>query len=490
MNMQSKNHATTPEVNWRDVQGLLRTGYGPFTKSLFIRVRFRKDLSLLSFRQWLKSLLPDVHTGTPASDLQISHGEIIADSSEPNTALRLNIAFTYTGLKHIGLTSNALHTFPLEFVDGIGSERSAKMLGDEGKNHYSQWQWGKPEDIPDLVLLAFSRSEDAFQPLLDSIERAELGKVESLATCLSELEHFRFRDGLSNPLIRSANNSPEALARNPEGAIAPGEFIFGYGDQRGLLPVSPTTTRASDSQNLLSRAQPEQDGPNGEFTLDRNDLGRNGSFLVVRQLEQDVEGFDAYINGYGEDKAEYHAAKIMGRWRDGTPLTLSAGDTVPTQPNLSNHFHYQGADVHGNRCPMGAHIRRSNPRDSMHKDANVSWDIANRHRILRRGRIYTEEKHRGLLFMCLNVNIARQFEHIQSNWINGTRFANENETDPIAGTRVGSDGNFTIQRAPHNAQLGKLPDFVHLRGGAYFFLPSISALQYFANLTSTSSNSD
>ena len=120
MNTQSKPQTRTTEVDWREVQGLLRTGYAHYKHSEFIRIRFREDTSQASFRKWLRSLLPDIQTSAPSSDLQISHADKPHDTNEPETTIRLNIAFSFAGLKHIGLSNNALHTFPLEFVDGMG----------------------------------------------------------------------------------------------------------------------------------------------------------------------------------------------------------------------------------------------------------------------------------------------------------------------------------------------------------------------------------
>lgn len=475
--------ATAENIAWHDIQGLVRTGYGGYTQSAFIRISFDSTKSQQVIGEWLQDLLPSPADTESTKPYKICHGDFDPSEKEAGSTVKLCIAFSVAGLKRFGLPSSALHTFPLEFIDGMASERSAAVLGDQGSNHFSNWYWGKPEENFDVALLAFSHEKAPLLNFIDSLRAQELGKIEDLMTYIKEHEHFGFKDGISNPVITGANRKSDADTRNPEGTIAPGEFIFGYGDQRGLLPLSPTAPRANDYTNSLPRAQPEMDCPDGAFKLDRNDLGNNGSFLVVRQLEQDVDKFNDYLYENGTDKAEYHAAKIMGRWRDGTPLTLSSGDTPPTVSDPSNHFHFQGADTHGNRCPLGAHIRRSNPRDSIHHDPKLSWGIANRHRILRRGRLYDEDGKRGLLFMCLNVNIARQFEHIQSNWINGTRFAHEYETDPITGSRHTSDAKFTIPKDTDSAQLGKLPDFVYLRGGAYLFLPSLSALRYLANLS-------
>ena len=173
-------------------------------------------------------------------------------------------------------------------------------------------------------------------------------------------------------------------------------------------------------------------------------------------------------------------------------------------PSLAkaNDFGYFNEDPDGLRCPIGAHIRRANPRDSLDPDpgSRASVAINKRHRILRRGRGYgpritveealrgdeEPDEPRGLHFLCLNANIARQFEFIQHTWVNDPKFAGlYDDPDPLVGARSGNRGDVTIQGRPVRTRLQGMPEFTSVRGGAYFFLPGIRALRYLATLRSS-----
>jgi deferrochelatase/peroxidase EfeB len=157
----------------------------------------------------------------------------------------------------------------------------------------------------------------------------------------------------------------------------------------------------------------------------------------------------------------------------------------------SNDFLYADQDPHGFACPIGAHIRRTNPRDSLvpRKD---SLTVSNRHSILRRGRSYgaplqrfsTESDdgtERGLLFVCANANIARQFEFVQQTWVNSPKFGGlYDDRDPLLGSHGAEGGTLTIPERPVRRRLTGLPRFTTVRGGGYFFLPGIRALRFLA----------
>lgn len=476
--MNSQAHSASL-LEWQDIQGLLRTGYRHYPESLFIRLHLNDSTSPEDLKLWLASLLQT--PSTSSSPWHIHHGDYMQIPRDDRAPI-LNIAFSMQGLQRFGVSSSALNTFPLEFVDGMGSDRASQLLGDLHEDHHSAWAWGGENKVPHIVLLAYASSRQAFPPLIEHLNAAALGDVHLLHTRLEEYEHFGFRDGISNPVLQGSTHSLDTLQRNPEGAIAAGEFIFGYSDQHHQLPLSPSVPQASDPGNALPQAEVGLTETDPLFQLARRDLGRNGSFLVVRQLEQDVDAFESFLQTHAADNPEYLAARMMGRWRNGSPLSLSPATSQPCPANPSNHFHYKGADEHGHRCPSGAHIRRSNPRDSLLENAQRSWDISNRHRLLRRGRLYEEEGRKGLLFMCLNVSLARQFEHIQSHWINSSHFAHEYETDPVVGSRAIGDQGFTLPQASSRQHIANLPRFVTLRGGAYFFLPGMSALRYLSKL--------
>jgi Dyp-type peroxidase family len=233
----------------------------------------------------------------------------------------------------------------------------------------------------------------------------------------------------------------------------------------------------ADPLNLLPRVQDN-----------RADFGRNGTFMVMRQLEQNVGEFDRFVAASVPlEERQRFAAQMVGRWRSGAALVLHDEQGGYSQRALEaeNDFGYHREDRHGFRCPIGAHIRRANPRDSLAEGLGITPEeaqqIVDQHRILRRGRVYPDEGDaQGLMFVCLNANIERQFEFIQNSWLlNGEFGGLTGETDPIIGV---GQRDFTIQRPLLGRCHRNLPQFVRTRGGEYFFLPSVTALHYLATL--------
>jgi Dyp-type peroxidase family len=312
-------------------------------------------------------------------------------------------------------------------------------------------------------------------------------------------EHFGFRDAIGQPIVEGLSK-----AGSPDNTIKAGEFILGYPNEYGLLTESPTVSGQHDRQNLL---------PNGQNGAQEHDLGRNGSYVVFRQLGQQVQAFWQFLDGVtqqadGTSDPEARvrlASKIVGRWPSGTPL-VTAPDRDHADSGDKNEFAYHHADPHGFKCPLGAHIRRSNPRDSLDPQPGTPKAIAvnKTHRLLRRGRTYgkpvadslnpqemltTEATgERGLHFICICANIGRQFEFVQQTWMNNPKFNGlYSDTDPLVGDRapggVETATHFTEQAQPVRKRVTGLPNFVVVRGGAYFFLPSLRACRYLASLS-------
>jgi deferrochelatase/peroxidase EfeB len=231
-----------------------------------------------------------------------------------------------------------------------------------------------------------------------------------------------------------------------------------------------------------------------------NDIGRNGTFLVLRQIEQHPHELNDYVDTEAKryaasqdprvpthnpvELAEWISAKMVGRWKDGTSLVRNPNyrGSMRTPPAVAdNTFLFGREDPDGLRCPFGAHIRRANPRDSFDPGSQVQIDISNRHRILRVGRGYAAapKAEPGLLFMCVNADIERQFEFLQQSWILGANFHGlEDEVDPI----VGCKGKSMVVPTPSGPlKLQALREFVKVLGGGYFFMPSRSAVAWLAH---------
>jgi deferrochelatase/peroxidase EfeB len=259
------------------------------------------------------------------------------------------------------------------------------------------------------------------------------------------------------------------------------------------------------------------------------DLGRNGTYLVLRQLQQDVQGFWKFIDQQASSEPvarERLSSAMVGRNRNGSPLVAVSREPIsgvkPSTP--SNQFTYE-SDTNGVSCPFGAHIRRTNPRNADFPSGTISFfsrllhnlgfagigprqDIISStrfHRLLRRGREYgpglsvgealrqgySDPDEHGIQFVCLNANISRQFEFVQGAWIMNTKFNGmSGESDPLLGNREpipGCDVTNTFSQPQDNGLrrcINGVPQFVTVRGGAYFFLPGIRALKYLATQNS------
>jgi len=229
--------------------------------------------------------------------------------------------------------------------------------------------------------------------------------------------------------------------------------------------------------------------------------------MVVRQLEQDVAAFWSTMAEHSKSasgdvdpaQALWLASKCVGRWPSGAPLVRSPDEDDPTWSN-DNGFDYRD-DSQGFKCPIGAHIRKANPRDSLEPNPDQSLIATRRRRILRRGRAYGPElakfaaddgQKRGLVFICLNTNIRRQFEFIQQSWLNNEKFSGLYEDqDPIVGDQAqGSGVTFTIPARPLRRRLVGLERFVQVRGAEYFFLPSRSALGFLSDPTGAKASNE
>ncbi len=469
-----------------DMQGLVGRAYGhlPFAYYALCRVG-----DAPAARHWLGRVA----------------GELFTAGMSKNDDPALNLAMTFAGLRAFGLSGDALATFPRPLEEGMVTEHRSRILGDFGDSDPAGWRWGGPVtagDIHVLVMIYARTSEELEQAYARRREEwAATGALEEVTEplfgCLMDgTEHFGFADGLSQPMIKGWPTrtgsvhppAPPVPARFAD--VEPGEILLGYKDNYGRAAAGPTV--ADDRRARLL--------PRSAWSPRRRDFGRNGSFLVFRQLAQDVPAFRRFVASASEASAargtplspEHVGAKMVGRWASGASI-VAFPDADPGKVSI-NDFGYHDDDQRGLACcPMGAHVRRANPRDSGEDPDKALMSTLN-HRVLRRGRPYglqiidgsTEAGHqpdaeRGLLFICLNSDFERQFEFVQHTWLNNATFAGlYDEVDPVTGPQPESGGRFTVPDQPVRRRFAGVPGLVTTRGGAYFFLPGIKAVRYLA----------
>ncbi|HEY2481395.1 MAG TPA: cytochrome P450 [Caulobacteraceae bacterium] len=505
-----------------EVQSLVFSGLGQLPHAAYALVR--APASAEARRNWLSRIMqePSAADGLDP-DWCVSFGDHAIDGVGQKTAAF--VAFSASGLAKFGVPNaeevDGLGTFPNVF--NIGMANRSRVLGDSGKSAPAQWYWSDasrpgrtpPAEGADVALIIYARTPELCRASLAAHAQL-LGGAEAFVHVVEtrpvagrniDYEHFGFRDGISQPVIRGTQRFAKG-ATLPRDIVEPGEFVMGYQNNQGYFPPPITVRAESDSEDNLPIAVADNLPSFPDFWADDpayapRDLGRNGSFLVIRQLVQDVKGFAAFTeakaaeiaNGYqgvrnvtgAEATADWVAAKMLGRWRDGTPLidrpTTSAPGT-PAQSTPDNDFSYGVDDPSGLLCPLGAHIRRANPRDSLQPGDPTEQLITNRHRLLRRGRTYESaasegESEKGLLFVCLCGDVERQFEFVQQTWVGSPGFHGlSDEPDPVI-TQSDSEGRvFTIPTTAGPVTLHDMQSFVTVRGGGYFFLPSRSAIEY------------
>lgn len=400
-------------------------------------------------RQLIEQLLPHI---TSAKDW-----------SDPAEHAWINVVFTWQGLKRLGLPEEILNGFPMEFKQGMAARK--EILGDTDDNDPVHWSMPHAGNGFHFGLLVMAGSEEVKEDQLARGRKAIAGI--SGITLIDRLdigipttmrEHFGYVDGLSRPFIEGQGGVPLPGQGAP---VKAGEFVLGYENELGVIASGP--------------------GPEAFW--------KNGTYLAIRKLRQKVFVFRQFLKEQAaiSGSEEMAAAKMMGRWRSGCPIALSPDKDNPElakDPLKNNDFQYYDDDPEGIKTPVGCHIRRVNPRDAL-KDTSVDSRL---HHLLRRGTAYgpvlpenaTEDDNidRGLVIVLVNANPGRQFEFVQSQWINDGDFISQGlRTDPIAGRRDHSD-DFTYPAKPVRKKWKGLPAFAVTRGGEHVFLPGLNGIRW------------
>ncbi len=458
-----------------DIQALVDRGFNSLPGACFLLLRI-DDAALA--RPWLRSL--DVTS--------------LAQARAARQPQACQIAFTAAGLRALGVEVTPAAGFDPQFIDGMaGDERRSHRLGDEGANAPANWQWGVADREPHILLMLLA-ADTAIGELAQSIRQAATAagctvvQGDPTTTALGR-EPFGFADGLSQPEFDWAGALTPGGARDRDyrNRLAMGELLLGYPNEYGFVGDYPQA----------------------------DELGRNGSYLVYRQLAQDVAGFWEWLaRQAGTDGAIAFAQRMVGREIDGAPLPGLKPATIMGNDDPRNDFLF-AADPDGITCPIGAHIRRVNPRSgddpqgrhgflrdlisSIGLSGTAMHDTvasARFHRLVRRGRPYGPvvspqaamqgegaDQEIGLHFLCLNADLARQFEFVQGAWIASAKFAGlAAEQDPLLGNRMPLETGQPVDAfsfrdtdgCPH--LVSAVPRFVAIRGGAYFFLPGLRGL--------------
>jgi Dyp-type peroxidase family len=441
-------------VELADVQGLIVRGY-TMSVARYLGLSVRTGEAARGFLGALAGGDPAVPAITTAAPWVV----------KPDSCVNLGV--TYPGLAALEVPSQHLASFPVEYAQGAA--RRAAIVGDTGASAPDHWLAWLVDPGLHLLLTVFAQSPEALELTTKRLQQAwspgcvELGRLDGQALP-GDVVHFGYRDGLSQPTIEEVPPSglPDHMPPAPLGA-----FLLGHCRQQVAYTV-PT---------------PQQ-------------LGTNGSFAAFRVLAQDVDAFADFLTEQAARTGmprELIAAKLCGRWRNGTPLVVSPDTDTPDPPippEALNDFDYD-KDVKGYRCPIGSHLRRMYPRGQ-----RVAGNGAHRHRIIRRGMPYGppydpthphDGQERGLLGLFIGASLSDQFEFIMTTWANDRLFTaglGSNEKDPLIGACPDGSGRFSIPRPEGLVILDGFSRFVTTRGGAYCFLPSISGIRYLADLPS------
>ncbi len=485
-----------------DIQGFITSGYGHLPRAAYLFVQF-DDAG--QARRWLRRLTPAITSARP--------WPMAPDGGRIKPPVATNIAFGPDGLAAIGLPPRVLCTFAPEFQEGIANPDRSRVLGDTEESDPIEWELGGTGKPPiHAVVVVHAASVDGLETACQT-QRTLLhdtaggvvelpGSIQSGYRPDGDHEPFGFHDGIAQPSIAGIGGD----------GVPTGEFILGYQNHFQIVPPTPVVPAELDPHGILSPlANPYH------ASTQLRDLGVNGSYVVSRKLQQDVAGFWQFmkseaVRSKGAEDIGYMiwlASRCVGRWPSGAPLVLEPGADDPRSSHRDDFLY--GGDPDGLACPLGAHIRRTNPRDVIKPyDTDQSLSMSEAHRLLRRARVFgpalldpavlTDPTNlagrkslleiaddgiaRGIHFFCVNASIRSQFEFVQQTWCNNPRFAGLNDNkDPILGDNARPNqtpSRMTIPRQPFPVRTAALPRVVHVKAGAYLFMPSITALRFLA----------
>jgi deferrochelatase/peroxidase EfeB len=501
--------------DYRDIQGLVRFGHGHLEAARFHLLTIADAAAA---RAWL------------------SNAPVTTAVKDGLPDIALQVAFTYEGLQELGGAPHILGQFPYEFKSGMTEPSRARRLGDVAANDPQGWCWGGPGKRPHVLLLIYAvtpgRLDEWEQTLKDERWDAGFAPLARLTTnAIGDVEPFGFNDGISQPVLDWERKKSARIQNTTSytNLAALGEVLIGYPNEYGRYTDRPLLDPGDDPGGIL---------PAAEDVSGKKDLGRNGTYLVLRDLAQNTPAFWQFINEQAArdgEGANLVAAATVGRVPadipgipydplnppipPGVPIVPLSVEVFPgVGPKVQDVHHNQftfHTDLDGTACPYGAHIRRANPRNADLPEGTRGWwaklirilgfgrrnphdDLiasTRFHRILRRGREYVLETtdargdrvvQRGLRFICLNANISRQFEFVQASWLANPKFEGLDESDPLVGNRVPlatgrpSDTFTRPQASGLCRRSAAMPQFVQVRGGAYFFMPGVAALRYLA----------
>ncbi|MDE5462203.1 hypothetical protein [Bradyrhizobium sp. CSS354] len=460
-------NSPTPPYEPRNVQGMILRGYTHrYSCHMLFTFADRKGAT-----DFIRALLPYVQSAE-------------AWSNKPERML--NIGLTFDGV--LTFEPGFKSQFPTEFEAGPWSADSQQSLHDTGPSDPKVW-WNATKQAVHCIVHVYGLTAEALGSLVTTVsqaagtnrvseilplkpERGQSGRLEEYAP-LENYIHFGYKDGIDNP----------GLAWPADPAV----------------PTNPVKSDPGDANNFLvgypgSTFQPgPETGRAGRFAKD-------GCYNAFRVLYQDVRAFDQFLAdtapmvvaaiGGSEDHArEWLAAKLVGRWRNGSPLVLSP-DAPDQATSDKTDFLYKRDDGNALRCPFSAHSRVSNPRDETMLPTGTPVP-----RLIRRGVPYGAppvppdyDGERGLIGIFLCGALAAQFEKLYS-WINVNDFSNAyspgfNTQDALLANRgAAGDRSFTIAMPIGNPiRILSLPQFIVTRGTAYCLLPSMETLRGIAGL--------
>jgi Dyp-type peroxidase family len=458
---------TATALETTEIQGYVLREYD----LAYARYSFVQFLDATAARKWIAGVIPRITTSQQWNPIDGSH----------NPTQALSIAFTVEGLKAIGVSDESRASFSSEFQEGAFNAARATALGDTGDSAPAHWDngLGTPQQAANVhaLLLLNGRTADDVTKLWTAISQSFGSAVKLVYSQDGNFfgdgtEHFGYRDGIGQPSIEGSGN-PDYPGRGlpqPDGTwkpLAAGEFLFGYPTELGKPNPAPFL---------------EIDG--------KRQVTRNSAYVVYRKLKQDVIAFREFLTATANQLRktdEWVAAKLVGRWRDGTPLELSPDQPDPSlaqDGNRNNNFRYAD-DQRGMRVPLGSHLRRMNPRDG----APGGNGAVSGHRIIRRGTPYGEQlppnatsngqDERGIIFIAVVTSLRDQFEFLQTEWINSGSFfkLDPSQKDPLLGDNNGTSP-YVIPMPDFPRRTPNLARFVITRFASYLFFPSMADFQF------------